>query len=75
MKGHGLGGAEGHGLGEARGPGLAGLKGTGWAEGPGLVGLVAGEGGLAWAVFQEAAHAGPLVLGAEQRGELHPLDL
>ena len=35
----------------------------------------AGEGGLAGAVLQEAAHAGPLVLGAEQRGELHPLDL
>src|SRR2546421_8387919 len=35
----------------------------------------AGEGGLAGAVFQEAAHAGLLVLGAEQRGELHPLDL
>src|SRR5580704_10883396 len=35
----------------------------------------AGEGGFAGAVLQEAAHAGPLVLGAEQRGELHPLDL
>src|SRR5437879_13919106 len=35
----------------------------------------AGEGGLAGAVFQEAAHAGLLVLGAEQGGELHPLDL
>src|ERR1700748_2157015 len=35
----------------------------------------AGEGGLAGAVLQEAAHAGPLVLGAEQGGELYPLDL
>src|SRR6476660_3490918 len=35
----------------------------------------AGEGGFAGAVFQEAAHAGLLVLGAEQRGELQPLDL
>src|SRR5256885_15800434 len=35
----------------------------------------AGEGGFAGAVFQEAAHAGLLVLAAEQRGELHPLDL
>src|SRR5438876_11774487 len=35
----------------------------------------AGEGGFAGAVFQEAAHAGLLVRGAEQRGELHPLDL
>src|SRR4029077_8659445 len=35
----------------------------------------AGEGGFAGAVFQEAAHAGLLVLGTEQRGELHSLDL
>src|SRR3979409_2613913 len=35
----------------------------------------AGEGGFAGTVFQEAAHAGLLVLGAEQRGELHSLDL
>ena len=44
-------------------------RGTGWP------GSAAGEGGFAGAVFQEAAHAGLLVLGAEQRGELHPLDL
>src|SRR5690348_11454365 len=35
----------------------------------------AGEGGLTRAVLQEAAHAGLLVFGAEQRGELHSLDL
>src|SRR5436309_2710096 len=34
----------------------------------------ASEGGFAGAVLEEAAHAGLLVLGAEQRGELHPLD-
>src|ERR1700749_3699977 len=43
-------------------------RGTGPASAP-------GEGGFAGALLQEAAHAGPLVLGAEQRGELHPLDL
>ena len=35
----------------------------------------AGEGGLAGAVLEEAAHADALVLGAEQGGELDPLDL
>src|ERR1017187_4528243 len=36
--------------------------------------LVAGEGGFAWAVLEEAAHAGALVFGAEQGGELDALD-
>src|SRR5258705_1313779 len=53
--------------GSARGARTA-RRGTGPAS-------AAREGGLARAVFQEAAHAGLLVLGAEQRGELHPLDL
>src|SRR5437016_10363230 len=59
-----------------RGTGPASAAGEGGASAADEGGAsAAGEGGLAGAVFQEAAHAGLLVLGAEQGGELHPLDL
>src|SRR5271166_6355085 len=48
---------------------------AGTSRGSGTAPSAAGEGGFAGAAFQEAAHAGPLVLGAEQGGEVGPLDL
>src|ERR1700722_2470544 len=51
-----------------------GRAGGGRRQGP-AAGSATLEGGLPRAVLKEAAHAVLLVLGGEQGGEVHPLDL